>query len=70
VKEVQIKTIFRYAHVFPSVLSLMGKGVIDVKPLISNRFAFKDAVEAFDFSVAQSSDCYSSCVKNMLIMDE
>lgn len=69
VKEVQVKTIFRYAHVFPSVLALMGKGVIDVKPLISNHFEFKDAVQAFDFSVKNSSDCYSSCVKNMLIMD-
>jgi D-xylulose reductase len=69
VKEVQIKTIFRYAHVFPAVLALMGKGTIDVKPLISNHFEFKDAVQAFDFSVKNSADCFSSCVKNMLIMD-
>lgn len=69
VKEVQIKTIFRYAHVFPAVLSLMAKGTIDVKPLISNRFDFKDAVEAFEYSAKHASDCYSDCVKNMLILD-
>jgi hypothetical protein len=47
----------------------MSKGTIDVKPLISNRFAFKDAVEAFEFSAKHASDCYSDCVKNMLILD-
>jgi D-xylulose reductase len=69
VKEVQLKTIFRYAHVFPAVLSLMSKGTIDVKPLITNKFDFKDAVEAFEFSAKHAKDCYSDCVKNMLILD-
>ena len=27
VKEITMKTIFRYAHVFPAVMSLMGKGI-------------------------------------------
>jgi hypothetical protein len=47
----------------------MSKGSIDVKPLISNTYAFKDAVEAFEFSAKQSRDPNSNCVKNMLILD-
>jgi hypothetical protein len=47
----------------------MGKGVIDVKPLISNKFAFKDAVKAFEYSAEHASNCFSDCVKNMLILD-
>jgi len=69
VKEITMKTIFRYAHVFPAVMSLMGKGVIDVKPLISNQFAFKDAIAAFEFAAEKSTDCFSDVVKNMIVID-
>ena len=37
--------IFRYAHVYPRALSLMGSGQIDVKPLITDVFAFEFASE-------------------------
>jgi D-xylulose reductase len=30
----------------------MSAGKIDVKPLITNKFAFEDSVEAFDFASA------------------
>jgi len=69
VKEVTVKTIFRYAHVFPAVLNLMAKGAIDVKPLISKTFLFKDSIEAYDHAVTQTRDSNSNCVKNMIIMD-
>lgn len=51
VKEARIESVFRYAHVYPRALALMGSGKIDVKPLITDRFDFKDSVEAFDFAV-------------------
>ncbi len=50
VKEARILTIFRYAHVFPRALGLMSSGAIDVKPLITDRFAFADGVAAFDYA--------------------
>ena len=31
-------------------LVLMGSGKIDVKPMITDTFAFEDSVEAFDFA--------------------
>jgi D-xylulose reductase len=48
-KEARIESVSRHAHVFPRALSLMSAGKIDVKPLITNKFAFGDSVEAFDF---------------------
>ncbi|MEM7538288.1 MAG: NAD(P)-dependent alcohol dehydrogenase [Chloroflexota bacterium] len=51
VKEARIENIFRYAHVYPRALALMGSGQIDVKPLITDTFAFADSVKAFDFAV-------------------
>lgn len=51
VKEVRLETIFRYAHVFPRALELMGSRKIDVRPLITDRYAFADAIAAFDYAV-------------------
>lgn len=51
VKEARIEHVFRYAHVYPRALALMGSGKIDVRPLITNKFAFKESVAAFDFAV-------------------
>lgn len=52
VKEARVEHVFRYAHVYPRALALMGSGKIDVKPLLTDRFAFADSVKAFDFAVA------------------
>ena len=51
VKEARIEHVFRYAHVYPRALALMGSGKIDVKPLITDKFDFSQSVEAFDFAV-------------------
>ena len=50
VKEARLETIFRYAHVFPRALALMGSRKIDVRPLITDRYGFADAVAAFDYA--------------------
>lgn len=52
IKEVRIETIFRYAHMFPRALALMGSGKIDVKPLITETFSFQDSIKAFDYAAA------------------
>ena len=50
VKEARIETIFRYAHVFPRALALLGSRKIDVRPLITDHYAFADSVAAFDYA--------------------
>jgi D-xylulose reductase len=50
VKEARIESIFRYAHVFPRALALMGSRKIDVRPLITDRYAFADSEAAFDYA--------------------
>ena len=51
IKEARVEHVFRYAHVYPRALALMGSGKINVKPLITDTFAFADSVRAFDFAV-------------------
>jgi D-xylulose reductase len=50
VKEANIVTIFRYAHVFDRALALMGAGKIDVKPLITDTYSFSDSIAAFEYA--------------------
>jgi D-xylulose reductase len=51
VKEARVEHVFRYAHVYPRALALMSSGKLDVKPMITNTFAFKDSIKAFEFAV-------------------
>ncbi len=51
IKEARVEHVFRYAHVYPRALALMGSGKIDVKPLITDKFSFAQSVAAFDFAV-------------------
>jgi len=51
IKEARVEHVFRYAHVYPRALALMGSGKIDVKPLITDLLAFEDGIQAFDFAV-------------------
>lgn len=50
IKEVRVEHVFRYAHMYPRALALMGAGKIDVKPLITDTFSFGESVKAFDFA--------------------
>jgi D-xylulose reductase len=50
VVEARVEHIFRYAHVYPRALALMGSGRIDVKPMITDVFSFEKSVQAFEFA--------------------
>ncbi len=51
-KEVRMETIFRYAHVYPRALNLMGAGKIDLKPLVTETYPFERSIEAYDYAVS------------------
>jgi D-xylulose reductase len=51
-KEARVDHVFRYAHVYPRALALMASGRIDLKPLITDIFPFKESLKAFDFALA------------------
>ncbi len=54
-KELSLKGSFRFHEEFHTGVSLMRKGLIDVKPFITQTFAIKDAVKAFE--VAGDRSC-------------
>ena len=53
-KEITFQTIFRYRNVYPNAIRLLSSGKIDVKPLISAKFPFKDSVKAYKRALAKN----------------
>lgn len=47
-KEITFKTIFRYVNMYPRTIRLMASGKINLRPLISKIYKFKDSIEAFE----------------------
>ena len=66
VKEARVEHVFRYAHVYPRALALMGSGKIDVKPLITDTFDFGESVKAFDFAC----DMPPTSVKAQIVLEK
>lgn len=50
-KEIRMETVFRYANMYDRAIALLGSGKVDLKPLISETFAFEDSIQAFDRAV-------------------
>jgi len=47
-KEARIETVFRYANNYDRALNLIASGKVDLKPLITETFAFNDSIAAFE----------------------
>ncbi|OSQ54992.1 sulfurtransferase [Marivita cryptomonadis] len=50
-KEIRMETVFRYANMYDRAIALLGSGKVNLKPLISETFAFEDSIAAFDRAV-------------------
>jgi len=56
-KEIRIETVFRYANVYDRAISIIASGKVDLKPLITGTFDFRDSIAAFDRAAsAQPTD--------------
>ena len=53
-KELQMRGSFRFDEEFRLAVDLMGKGLIDVKPLLTDTIPFERASDAFDLATDRS----------------
>ncbi|KIK68040.1 hypothetical protein GYMLUDRAFT_36855 [Collybiopsis luxurians FD-317 M1] len=66
-KEVVFKGSFRYTHGdYPLALSMVSQGKIDLRPLVTHRYKFDDAVEAFKATRAGKSDDGKDVIKAII----
>lgn len=62
-KEVDIITIFRYANVYPAAIALVAEGRVDVKRLITHRFALEEAEAALRLSHSREDGVVKALVQ-------
>jgi D-xylulose reductase len=63
-REIRIETVFRYAHQYDRAIALIGSGRVDLKPLISETYPFRDAIAAF----ARAAEGRPTDVKIQIVM--
>lgn len=62
VREIKLRPIFRYNNTFPTGVSLIASGKVDVKPLISRRFTLAEVPEAFEYVAENRATCVKAIV--------
>lgn len=64
-KEIDLRFQYRYHDTYPKAISLVTEGLIDLKPLVTHRFALNDGIEAF----AAASNPAARAVKVQILDD-
>lgn len=63
-KELTMHGSFRYGPGdYPMAVSLVGRGLVDLKPLVTHRFKFEDAVRAFGVTQAGKDEQGKPAIK-------
>lgn len=62
-KELTIKSVFRYRHIYPMAIEAVANGKVDVKDVVTNIFEFDDIQNAMDLSVSDKANIVKSVVK-------
>lgn len=55
-KEVTIKSVFRYRNLYPAAIAAIASGAINVKQIVTHRFKFEDSNLAFHTAVVNAKD--------------
>jgi L-iditol 2-dehydrogenase len=64
-REIDLKFQYRYKNTYPKAISLVSSGLINVKPLVTHRFALEDGKEAFK----AASDPQARAIKVQILDD-
>lgn len=62
-KELTIKTVFRYRHIYPMAIEAVAAGKVNLKGIVTNVFDFDDIQNAMDSSVRNKADIVKAVVK-------
>jgi L-iditol 2-dehydrogenase len=62
-KELTIKTIFRYRHIYPMAIEAVSQGKVNLKDLATHIFEFDDIQNAMDSSIQNKAEIVKGVVK-------
>ena len=62
-KEIQIKSVFRYRNLYPTAIAAISSGSIDLKKIVSHEFTFEETNKAFTTVVKEAADVVKAVIK-------
>lgn len=62
-KELTLKTVFRYRHIYPMAIDAVASGKVNLKGIVTDIFALQDVQTAMDYSVNHKADIVKSVIK-------
>jgi len=62
-KELNMKTIFRYRHIYPLAIDAVSQGRVNIKNIVTDVFNFADVQEAMQKSARNKADIVKSVIK-------
>jgi L-iditol 2-dehydrogenase len=62
-KELTMKTIFRYRHIYPLAIDAVAQGKVDIKNIVTNTFDFADVQNAMDQSAKNKTEIVKAVIK-------
>lgn len=62
-KELTLKTVFRYRHIYPMAIDAVASGKVNLKGIVTDIFELEDAQKAMDYSVKNKADIVKAVIK-------
>jgi L-iditol 2-dehydrogenase len=62
-KELTMKTIFRYRHIYPLAIDAVSRGLVDIKNIVTNVFDFEDIQKGMTESIHNKADIVKSVIR-------
>ncbi len=63
IKELTVKSVFRYRNSYPVAIAALSTGAIDVKQIVTHEFAFKDSRDAFDTVIKDAENVVKGVIR-------
>ena len=61
-KELTIKSVFRYRHIYPIAIKAVAEGKADIKSIVTNKFTLDDIQNAMDRSITDKANMVKAVV--------
>ena len=62
-KEITIKSVFRYRHIYPIAIKSVASGLINLKDIVTDVFEFENIEEAMNKSIADNANIVKAVIK-------
>lgn len=62
-KELTLKTVFRYRHIYPMAIKAVADGKVNLKGIVTDIFTLDEAQKAMDYSVNNKADIVKAVIR-------